>query len=171
MNKKIVLILSVSILVIISGLGFVCAKNSYNNKNVESAKDNISEQDVKTEDSPKVAEETIPSAAVTNNAGSYVSLADYNANPAKYNDFKKVYFFHAGWCPICQAIDKEINSDISKLPAGVVFVKTDFDSSTDLRKKYGVTTQYTFVQVDGSGNETAQWSATSLSDAVAGIKS
>jgi thiol-disulfide isomerase/thioredoxin len=170
MNKKIVLILSVSILVIIGGLGFVYAKNSSNNKNVETAKNNISEQEVKTEDGPKVAEETMPSTDATKNTGAYVSLADYNANPTKYNDFKKVYFFHAGWCPICQGIDKEINSDISKLPAGVVFVKTDFDSSTDLRKKYGVTTQYTFVQVDGSGNETAQWSASSLSSAIAGIK-
>jgi len=104
-------------------------------------------------------------------SGSYVTLADYNSNSAKYADTKKVYFFHASWCPICRGIDEDISADLSKIPAGVTFIKTDFDSATELRQKYGVTTQYTFVQVDDSGNETAQWSATSLDKAIAGIKS
>jgi hypothetical protein len=59
---------------------------------------------------------------------------------------------------------------MSKIPAGVTIIKTDFDSSTDLRQKYGVTTQYTFVQVDSNGNEIAQWSATNTDKAIAGIK-
>ena len=102
--------------------------------------------------------------------GSYVTLDDYNKDPSKYADSKKVYFFHASWCPVCQSIDKEIVADTSKIPAGVTLIKTDFDSSKDLRQKYGVTAQYTFVQVDNNGNETAQWSATSLQKAIDGIK-
>lgn len=104
-------------------------------------------------------------------SGSYVTLADYNADPSKYADSKKIYFFHASWCPVCQDIDKEIVANTSKLPANVTFIKTDFDSSTELRQKYGVTTQYTFVQVDADGNETAQWTANSFDKALAGIKS
>lgn len=106
-----------------------------------------------------------------NKQGSYVVLADYESNPGKYADSKKVYFFHASWCPICQGIDKDINADLSQIPAGVTIIKTDFDSSTELRQKYGVTTQYTFVQVDNNGNETAQWSATSYAKAIDGIES
>ena len=34
--------------------------------------------------------------------GSYVTLADYDKDPSKYADSKKVYFFHASWCPICR---------------------------------------------------------------------
>lgn len=102
--------------------------------------------------------------------GNYVSLADYTADTGKYADSKKVYFFHASWCPICKSIDQEASSDMSKLPAGVTLIKTDFDNATDLRKQYGVTTQYTFVQVDGTGAQVAKWSATSLSDAIAGMK-
>jgi thiol-disulfide isomerase/thioredoxin len=103
--------------------------------------------------------------------GSYVTRADFDMNPSKYADSKKVYFFHASWCPICRGIDTEINADMSKIPAEVTIIKTDFDAATDLRQKYGVTTQYTFVQVDSSGNETSQWSATSLQKAIDGIKS
>lgn len=103
-------------------------------------------------------------------SGTFITRADFNADPSKYNDTKKVYFFHASWCPICQSIEKEVKADMSKIPDGVTLIKTDFDSSTELRKKYGVTNQYTFVQIDNDGKEIAQWSATSLEDAVAGIK-
>lgn len=115
--------------------------------------------------------EAMEKEAVMSKHGSYVTLADYNSDPSKYSDSKKVYFFHASWCPICQKIDKEITADTTKVPAGVTIIKTDFDSSTELRKKYGVNTQYTLVQVDASGNETAQWSATSTQKAFDGIKS
>jgi thiol-disulfide isomerase/thioredoxin len=100
----------------------------------------------------------------------YITLKEYNENPSDYSDTKLVYFFHASWCPICRDIDEDINADSSKIPAGFTIIKTDFDSSTDLRQKYGVTTQYTFVQVDSNGNETAQWSATNLDKAIAGIE-
>jgi thioredoxin 1 len=103
--------------------------------------------------------------------GNYVTLADYSANAAKYADTKKVYFFHASWCPTCQAIQKEIDADMNSIPSGVTMIKTDYDSNTTLRQKFGVTTQYTFVQVDANGDKTDKWSATSLADALAGIKS
>lgn len=122
------------------------------------------------------AGETIPvtaPAAETAMAkhGNYVTLADYNKDTSKYADTKKVYFFHASWCPTCQAIQKEIDADMNRIPAGVTMIKTDYDANTDLRQKFGVTYQYTFVQVDANGNKTDKWSATSLADALAGIKS
>jgi hypothetical protein len=36
-------------------------------------------------------------------------------------------------------------------------LKTDYDSNIDLRKKYGVTSQHTFVQIDSSGNLIKKW--------------
>lgn len=96
--------------------------------------------------------------------GSYVTLADYTANPEKYSENRKVHFFHASWCPNCQAIDKTLTQDDSNIPAGVTIIKTDFDKETDLRQKYGVTLQYTFVEVDKDGNELKQWSAPTIND-------
>ena len=95
-------------------------------------------------------------------SGSFITLADYNADPSKYSDSKKVYFFHASWCPICKGIESEINADPSKIPAGVTLIKTDFDDETDLRQKYGITTQYTFVEFNENGDELNKFSATSL---------
>ena len=110
-------------------------------------------------------------AEQTTDIASYITYAEYINNPEAYKDRKKVFFFHASWCSVCQAIDKEINADISKIPEGVTIIKTDFDDSKDLRKKYGVTTQYTFVQVDKDDNELAQWTASSFDGVIKGINS
>lgn len=66
-----------------------------------------------------------------------------------------VIFFHASWCPSCVALEKTITS--GTVPVGLTILKADFDSETDLRKKYGVVSQHTLVQVDSEGNEIKKW--------------
>ncbi len=105
------------------------------------------------------------------NTERFVTLADFESNQSTYADTTKVYFFHASWCSICKGIENEINADQNRIPEGTTFIKTDFDSQTDLRKEYSVTTQYTFVQVDNDGNLVKRWSATNLDKAIAGIQS
>ena len=166
-NKSIVVTAVVTGILVIGGGALVYNNTRGNDNTVEKVA--TSSKSVETEPMPK--DDVTNNDTAMSKSGTYVTLADYNAEPSKYADSNKVYFFHAGWCPICQAIDKEINEDTSKIPAGVTIIKTDFDSSTELRQKYGVTTQYTFVQVDNNGNETDQWSASNLTKAIAGIKS
>jgi thiol-disulfide isomerase/thioredoxin len=176
MNKKALIIVVVVLGLAVIGGGVIYANNQNEKKEQEKmAMEKKSEAEAMMKKDESVAMEKENDAMVKDEAmekhGSYITLADYNANISKYTDSEKVYFFHASWCSICQGIDKEINTDMSKIPAGVTIIKTDFDSSTDLRQKYGVTTQYTFVQVDSNGNEIAQWSATNLDKAIEGIKS
>jgi len=102
-------------------------------------------------------------------SGAYITLADYNANPDQYANQTKVHFFHADWCPTCRGIESEINADISRIPDNVVFIKTDFDDEVELKQKYGVTVQTTFVQIDNDGTEVNQWTASNLDSAVSGI--
>ena len=176
MNKKTSVIVASIVAVLLVGGGVLAYNNNRNDKKEQEkmAMEKKAEEEamMKKDEAAAMEKDKMASEGdAMSKHGSYVTLADYNKDPSKYADSKKVYFFHASWCPICQGIDKEINADMTKIPAGVTLIKTDFDSSTDLRQKYGVTTQYTFVQVDSSGNETAQWSATSLQKAIDGIKS
>jgi len=87
--------------------------------------------------------------------GAYVTLADYEDDPAAYSGSKVVYFFHAEWCPTCRATESAIGD--TGIPDGLTVVKVDYDTETDLRQEYGVTQQHTFVQVDDSGAELAKW--------------
>ncbi|MDP7247864.1 MAG: thioredoxin family protein [Candidatus Peribacteraceae bacterium] len=82
------------------------------------------------------------------------------ASAAEYKDFsggvigngeESVLFFHATWCSTCVKEDKNLRSwypSQDMLP----LYKIDYDSNTDLRKKYGVNMQHTFVKIDKKGN-------------------
>lgn len=96
-------------------------------------------------------------------AGTYVTQADYTKNGAA-KDGKTVLFFHAKWCPSCKALDSSLTKSV---PAGLQVVKVDYDAAKDLKKKYGVTTQHTLVQVDASGKQLKKWSGAKDGAAIA----
>jgi len=86
--------------------------------------------------------------------GRYIEYAnDAQFNQAGYTT--TILFFHAPWCPECRAFEKAILSE--DIPEGVQILKTDYDTSENLRSKYGVTLQTTFVKVDTAGNKQSLW--------------
>lgn len=93
---------------------------------------------------PSAAEPAVP-------AGSYIDYADYQSDPQAFAGGDVVLFFNASWCPTCQEAVK--NLEPADFPDGLTVVSVDYDSNLDLRKKYGVTTQHTFVQVNPEGEE------------------
>lgn len=69
-----------------------------------------------------------------------------------------VLFFHASWCPSCRGLNSDIEKNVANIPAEVTILKTDYDKETELKKKYGVTTQHTLVQVNKDGELIKKWS-------------
>lgn len=68
-----------------------------------------------------------------------------------------VIFFHASWCPSCRGLSSSIEGSLKSIPEGVTILKADYDKETELKKKYGVTSQHTLVQVDKDGNMIKKW--------------
>ncbi len=64
-----------------------------------------------------------------------------------------VIFFHAEWCPSCKTLEKDIQSKLDAIPEGVTILKVDYDTATELKKKYSVVRQHTLVKVDANGDE------------------
>jgi thioredoxin-like negative regulator of GroEL len=64
---------------------------------------------------------------------------------------KILLFFHAPWCEECHELNKDITEHLNDIPKDVLILKVDYDTSAELKKKYGVTHQYTIVQVDNQG--------------------
>ncbi len=92
----------------------------------------------------------------------YVDYSDEvleKAKMAQKSGQKVVLFFHANWCPFCVAADKDFKTSVNteNFPKNVTLIKTDYDSQTELKKKYGVTTQHTFVQIDSNGDVITKW--------------
>lgn len=90
----------------------------------------------------------------------------YQANAER----KRVLFFHAAWCPYCREADAEFSVNGNKIPDNAVVLKTDYDSETELKRKYGVTSQHTFVQVDAAGNAVVKWNGGAIEALSANLK-
>ena len=87
--------------------------------------------------------------------GVYSAYAQNTVRHEGYTD--TILFFHAPWCPECRAYDMVLST--MPIPDGVQILKVDYDSSTDLRKKYGVTIQTTFVKINHNGDKLSLWPA------------
>jgi len=107
---------------------------------------------------------------VMKKVGSYES---YNASKVAMASATHdvVLFFRASWCPKCTALDKNIKANLSAIPESLTILDTNYDNSADLKRKYGVTLQHTFVQVDADGNLIKKWSGSpTLASLVSEVK-
>ena len=102
-------------------------------------------------------------------AGSYES---YSAEKiAKAATGNVVLFFKANWCPTCRGVDADIRAHLENIPSNLTILDVNYDNSTSLKQKYGVTYQHTFVQVDAEGNLIKKWSGSpTLTSLVAEVK-
>ncbi|MDQ3008868.1 MAG: thioredoxin family protein [bacterium] len=89
---------------------------------------------------------------------------------------RRVLFFYASWCPTCRPADANFKENESKIPEDVTLFRVNYnDSETDqeekdLAKKYAVTYQHTYVQVDGTGKEITKWNGGQLNELLTNIK-
>jgi thiol-disulfide isomerase/thioredoxin len=102
--------------------------------------------------------------------GSYKDYSPETVAAEQKAGNKVVLFFHATWCPYCKAADAAFKASPEKIPSGVTVLKTDYDSNTSLKTKYGVTTQHTFVQIDTNGNMITKWVSGDIDMLIKNIK-
>jgi len=122
---------------------------------VEEASEEIAQPIVEEEGEPepaKIQEATIAEEPKVAATWKYIEYAESEITNATGNI---VLFFHATWCPSCVAANKKISTEA--IPSDLVVLKADYDSNLDLRKKYEVTSQHTFVQVDSEWNLIKKW--------------
>ena len=139
----------VASLVVIGALIGVAMLKPVSNLETTQPTDSQLSQTAKTTPTPSSKPET----KTTNVIGRYVDYMSTDARNTSYNT--TILFFHAPWCTECRAFEQSIQE--SSIPEGVQILKVDYDSSSDLKKKYGVTIQTSFVKIDSSGNKVSSW--------------
>lgn len=94
---------------------------------------------------------------------------------AAASEKRRVLYFYANWCPTCQPADKDFQENATQLPEDVVVIRVNYnDDDTDeaekaLAKKYGVTYQHTYVQIDDQGEKVAVWNGGKLTEVLENI--
>ena len=89
-------------------------------------------------------------------AGTYEAYAPEKVAALAAAGKKVVLFFHAPWCPTCKALDADLVANAAAIPANVAILKTDYDSETALKQRYGVTYQHILVQLNAAGDQVGQ---------------
>ena len=161
MNQKYILWIIAGV-IIIAGAGFLAFNQSQKNQTasdktmvkVEDKMMNDDKSSTMSAEEDKAKDEKMMGDAnkMTDENSTMMELDHYQDNSteaiksAQQSGQKVVLFFYAPWCPYCRAADKAFKENPGSIPAEVTVFKTDYDSNTDLKKKYGVTYQHTFVQ-------------------------
>ncbi len=90
----------------------------------------------------------------------YIDYSSDNLAKATANNGKAVIWFAAlAWCPSCQAADRDFKAHFDKVPKNVTIMKIDYDTAKELKQKYAITMQDTFIQIDGQGSEIIRWNS------------
>lgn len=183
MNKNLLIILGVCAIAIIGGGAYASMRNKAevpqdNTVQIEAMADNqkelmqeqgdqyqsdtddegsndgdmIDQNTTKTDSSSSV----VTPSTQTTQAGSYEVYSPEKISRASTG--KVVLFFRASWCPTCKTLDADIKAHLSSIPNDLTILDVNYDNSSDLKKKYGVTYQHTLVQVDKDGNMIKKWS-------------
>ncbi|MBP7700590.1 thioredoxin family protein [Candidatus Woesebacteria bacterium] len=192
-NSSIILIASV-ILIVGLGIFFLNKSNQKNDDKMMKASDSM----VKVEDDQALApddsadmmmkdsdenandDKISPEDSMENDKqammkqDSYVEFTPQNLISAE--GIRRVLFFYANWCPTCKPVDIELEENMSMIPSDVKIIKVNYnDTDTDqaekdLAKKYNVTYQHTFVEIDEDGNAVKTWNGGSLEDILNKLK-
>ncbi len=89
---------------------------------------------------------------------------------------RRVLFFYASWCPTCKPADASFTKNAGKIPEDVTLIRVNYNDpetdqeEKDLAKKYGITYQHTFVQIDGKGREVTKWNGGQIDELLSHIK-
>jgi thioredoxin 1 len=86
------------------------------------------------------------------------TFAVYSAEAVAAASGPVVIFFHATWCPSCRALKSDIENNLTAIPPNITILSADYDTATELKRQYGVTTQHTLVQVGTDGTMIQKWS-------------
>ena len=149
MNKTLIIGIAV-ILVIVAGIGIYSLSNSSKNDATMIEKEKMEQKVMEDKKMTEEKETVMKTGLYEAYAPEKVALASATNNV--------VLFFRASWCPTCRAVDIDIKANLSKIPSSLTILDVNYDNSTALKQKYGVTYQHTFVQVDKDGNLIKKWS-------------
>jgi len=147
-NKSILPVVTVIVLIVgaIVGISVIGGDNEDSNSNSSSST-------VVQSDSGSVVETETETETESTGVDRYenfgpTALADATGT-------KRVLFFHASWCAVCNAFEKEIEE--IGIPEGITIIKANYDDERELKKRYKVSVQSTFLLLDDNEEEVRRW--------------
>lgn len=173
MNRNLLIAIGVGILVLAGGgLFIVNQQNKTSGGTME--KNETPEQEAMEKKEGEAMEKKTDDSAMQKSDSRYVEYSKASLDQAAGN--RRVLYFYANWCPTCKPANEDFTKNSSKIPEDMVVIKVNYnDTDTDqeekdLAKKYGITYQHTFVQIDAQGKEITKWNGGQTEELLTNIK-
>ncbi len=159
-----------AIIAVVAVLGYGVYTLSQNS----SQSDSIMKKDNSTIEDDKMMDDEQSSSTNKMTDSRYVQYSKSALDSASNN--RRVLFFYASWCPTCKPADASFTKNASKIPEDITLIRVNYNDpetdkeEKDLAKKYGITYQHTFVQIDGTGKEVIKWNGGQIDELLSNIK-
>ena len=155
MKNSIIVFVTIAVLAVLGIGSYTLSQNSSKSNSM-----------MKKNDEPNLMDKSVSSRYVT------YSKSIYDETSSK----RRVLYFYANWCPSCKVANQDFTANSNKIPEDVIVIRTNYnDTDTDqeekdLAKKYGITYQHTFVQIDSQGKEITKWNGGKIDELLVKIK-
>jgi thiol-disulfide isomerase/thioredoxin len=169
MNNKVLFLGGIGLLIIVAGIFSMNQQPSQPAAETTVQGGTETGEAVSVEDQATGIEESAVETDPSITPGSYTEYSAQSLETATATG-KAVLFFHASWCPTCKAANEAFTTRASEIPAGVTILKADYDAEKDLKARYGITYQHTFVQIDAEGNEITKWNGGDIEELQENLK-
>lgn len=141
----------IGIIVLVIGIGYFATQDK-GTKQDSVANTSTETRELDNALPPANETETVSPEAIATEVASAGAYLPYSADAVVTSNADRILlFFHATWCPSCKALDADIVKNAETIPDGVTIYKVDYDTSTELKRKYGVTTQHSIIEINKSG--------------------
>lgn len=124
----------------------------------------------KTTGSNSLTDPTNEEDIIVSNGSRYVNYSERILEQELESGNKVLLLFYADWCPTCTTLEQDLTENINNLQDAISVVKINFDTETELKQKYVVNYQHTFVQLDSEGNRIHKWVGGNINTINANIK-
>lgn len=169
MNKNLLIGIVVGVLVL---GGVMVVNNQLNNRSSNEAA--MVEEDASMKRDDVMMEKQDGTMIQESSDSRYVEYT--NSALEKAADKRRVLYFYASWCPTCRPADADFRTNLNKFPEDLVLIRVNYNDpdtdqeEKDLAKKYGITYQHTFVQIDAAGAEVKKWNGGQTEELLENIK-
>jgi len=169
MKTPIILIVSAAVIIIVAAGAYMFTQNTSKSSDTMMKTDQtMMPKDEKSSQTTDMMEEDkkVDSAYIE-----YTKSAFENSSANR-----RVLFFYASWCSTCKPADASFMQNMNKIPEDVTLIRVNYNDpdtdqeEKDLAKKYGVTYQHTFVQIDSSGKEITKWNGGQIDELLSQIE-
>lgn len=170
MNKNILIVIGVVVLVLAGGGLFIASQQSSNTEEAKMVQEKAAIE--KKDDSSAGSEQD--KMMKKDSASRYIEYSKTVLDQA--TNKRRVLYFYASWCPICRPANEDFIKNSSKIPEDTMVIRVNYNDpdtdqeEKDLAKKYGITYQHTFVQIDSKEKEITKWNGGQTEELLTNIK-